>query len=159
MTVRVGLGFDSHRFAPGDAGRALILGGVVIEGHPGLLGHSDGDVIAHAVADAVLGAAGLGDLGSHFPDTDDVWAGADSMDLLRRVAREVAAAGWSAGNVDCTVVAEAPLLAEHRPAMEKQLSDAVGAPVTVKAKRAEGMGALGRTEGMACWAVALLEGP
>ena len=159
MTMRVGLGFDSHRFAAGDAGRALVLGGVAIEGHPGLVGHSDGDVIAHAVADALLGAAGLGDLGSHFPDNAAVWAGADSIELLGRVAREVIAAGWSPGNVDCAVVAEAPLLAEHRPAMERQLSDAVGAPVTVKAKRAEGMGALGRAEGMACWAVALLEAP
>ena len=131
--------------------------GCAIEGSRGLAGHSDADVVAHAAADALLGAAGLGDLGQHFPDTDPAWAGADSMDLLRRVAALVAEAGWQVGNVDCAVVLEAPRLAPHRDAMQAGLSAAAGGPVTVRAKRTEGMGALGRGEGVACWAVALLE--
>lgn len=150
--LRVGIGFDVH---PVDAARPLVLGGVTIEG-PGLAGHSDADVIAHAVADAVLGAAGLGDLGRHFPDTDPAFAGADSIDLLRRVAASVRGRGWEAENADCTVVLEQPRLADHRAAMERRLSSALGAPVTVKATRPEGLGSLGRQEGIACYAVALL---
>jgi len=154
MTVRVGLGFDIHPFTD-DPARRLVLGGVPLEG-PGLAGHSDADVVVHAVADALLGAAGLGDLGGHFPSDDQAWAGADSMGLLARVMAEVSEA-WQVGNVDCAVVLDAPRLAPHRAAMEAGLSLAVGGPVSVKPKRAEGLGALGRGEGIACWAVALLE--
>ena len=153
--MRVGQGFDVHPFAEG-SGRPLVLGGVTFEGERGLAGHSDADVVAHAVAEALLGAAGLGDLGRHFPDTDAAWEGADSMVLLAEVVRRVAAAGWEPANADCTVVLEAPPLAPHRPAMEERLRTAVGAPVSVKATRPEGLGALGRGEGVACWAIALL---
>jgi 2-C-methyl-D-erythritol 2,4-cyclodiphosphate synthase len=154
---RVGMGFDVHPFALAGAGRMLVLGGVEFpEGRP-LSGHSDADVVAHAVADALLGAAGLGDLGRHFPDTDPEWAGADSMGLLGRAVVLVGQAGWEPVNVDCKVVLENPRLAPRREEMEERLSAAVGAPVTVGGKRAEGLGALGRAEGIACWAVALLE--
>jgi 2-C-methyl-D-erythritol 2,4-cyclodiphosphate synthase len=154
MSGRVGLGFDVHPFSD-DAARALVLGGVTLPG-PGLAGHSDADVVAHAVADALLGAAGLGELGGLFPDDDPAWLGADSMDLLARVVALVAAE-WTVANVDCAVVLEAPKLAPHRSAMQDRLTAVVGAPVSVKPKRAEGLGALGRQEGIACWAVALLE--
>jgi 2-C-methyl-D-erythritol 2,4-cyclodiphosphate synthase len=153
--IRIGLGFDVHPFSD-DPARPLRLGGVVIEGGPGLAGHSDADVVAHAAADALLGAAGLGDLGDHFPASDPAWAGADSIDLLQRVVAMVAAARWQPLNVDCAVVVEAPRLAPHRDAMQRRLTAAVGADVTVKPKRAEGLGALGRGEGIACWAVALV---
>lgn len=155
MTVRVGMGIDVHPFSD-DAARPLVLGGVTFPGAQGLDGHSDADVVAHAVADALLGAAGQGDLGHHFPDTDPAWAGADSMALLARVREVVVAAGWRPVNVDCTVVLEAPRLAPHREEMQRRLSAVVGADVTVGAKRAEGLGALGRREGVACWAVALV---
>ena len=154
--MRVGMGFDVHPFSD-DSGRPLVLGGVKVPGSPGLAGHSDADVVAHAVADALLGAAGQGDLGSHFPDTDEAWTGSDSLVLLGRVVEVVAAAGWRPVNVDCSVVLEAPRLAPHRTAMQDRLSAEVGADVTVKATRAEGLGALGRREGVACWAVALVE--
>jgi 2-C-methyl-D-erythritol 2,4-cyclodiphosphate synthase len=158
MAVRVGLGFDIHPFtADGDDDRPLILAGVALEGERGLIGHSDADVVAHAVADAILGAAGLGDLGLHFPDSDSAWRGADSILLLAEAVRLVAAAGWRVVNVDCSVVLEAPRLAPHREAMQQRLAAIVAAPVSVKAKRAEGLGALGRREGIACYAVALLE--
>ena len=121
-------GFDVHPFTD-DPGRPLVLGGVRFDGERGLAGHSDADVVAHAVADALLGAAGLGDLGEHFPDTDPAWAGADSLELLRRVrGLRAADAGWQVGNVDCAVVLEAPRLAPHRDAMQERLSAAVGAP-------------------------------
>ena len=155
MNVRVGQGFDVHPWSE-DPGRRLVLGGVVLPGERGLSGHSDADVVAHAVADALLGAAGLGDIGAHFPDTDPRWAGADSLTLLGHVVGLVRAEGWSIGNVDTTVVLEAPRLAPHKPAMEERLASVVGAPVSVKAKRAEGLGSLGRGEGVACFAVALL---
>jgi 2-C-methyl-D-erythritol 2,4-cyclodiphosphate synthase len=155
MTVRVGQGFDIHRFSD-ETDRPLVLGGVTFVGERGLVGHSDADVVAHAVADALLGAAGLGDIGQHFPDTDPQWHGVDSLMLLRHVAQMVGENGWSIGNVDCSVVCEAPKLAPHRGEMEARLSDAAGAPVTVKGRRAEGMGALGRREGIACWAVAVI---
>jgi len=151
----VGLGFDVHPFT--DDRRPLVLGGVLLEDERGLAGHSDADVVAHAVADALLGAAGLGDLGSHFPDTDPAWAGADSVELLRHVRHLVSEAGWLAVNVDCKVILEAPRLAPHRQAMEERLSAAIAAPVTIGAKRAEGLGAIGRGEGIACFAVALVE--
>ena len=154
-TLRIGQGFDVHPFS-GDADRRLVLGGVSFAGLPGLAGHSDGDVIAHAVTDALLGAAGLGDIGKHFPDTDPAWAGADSVGLLRRAVAALHDAGWYPQNVDCTVVLEEPKVAAQRVAIEARLGDAVGAPVTVKGKRAEGLGALGRAEGIACIAVALV---
>ena len=156
MSVRVGQGFDVHPWSD-DPGRRLVLGGVVLEDERGLAGHSDADVVAHAVADALLGAAGLGDIGAHFPDTDSRWRGADSLTLLAHVVGLVEAEGWSIANVDTTVIVEAPKLAPHKPAMEKRLAEVVGAPVSVKAKRAEGLGALGRGEGVACLAVALLQ--
>ena len=154
--IRVGLGFDVHPFSD-DESRPLVLGGVTFDGEHGLAGHSDADVVAHAVADAVLGAAGLGDIGSLFPDTDPAWSGADSIGLLRQAVDAATEAGWRVVNVDCSVVLEAPKLAPHRDAMQARLGDAVGAAVSVKAKRAEGLGALGRGEGVACWAVALVE--
>ncbi len=153
--MRVGNGFDVHRFAD-DPARPLVLGGVRFEG-AGLVGHSDADVVAHACAEALLGPAGLGDLGTHFPDTDEQWAGADSIALLAEVARRVRDAGWEPVNIDCSVVAERPKLAPRRDEMQERLSEAVGAPVTVAGRRAEGLGALGRVEGVACFATALLE--
>ena len=156
MSIRVGMGFDVHPFSD-DPTRALVLGGVTLAGERGLAGHSDADVIAHAAADALLGAADLGDLGEHFPDTDPAWRGVDSMDLLARVVDLVTAHGWGVGNVDLTVVTEAPKLAPHRSAISAKLRAVVGAPVAVKGKRAEGLGSLGRREGIACWAVALVE--
>ena len=156
MSVRVGLGFDVHPFSD-DPARALVLGGVRVGDGRGLAGHSDADVIAHAVADALLGAAGLGDLGGRFPDTDPEWAGADSLRLLARVVDDLQAAGCRTVNVDCAVLLEAPRLAPHREQMQQRLGDVVGADVSVKAKRPEGLGALGRAEGVACWAVALVE--
>ena len=155
--IRVGQGFDVHPFSD-DPARPLVLGGVTFPEGPGLAGHSDADVVAHAVTDALLGAAGLGDIGQHFPDTDPAWAGADSIELLCRAVADVRAAGWQPQNVDCTVVLETPKLAPHRDAMSGRLSAAVGAPVTIKGKRAEGVGALGRGEGIACFAVALVTG-
>lgn len=151
--MRVGIGIDVHPFADD---RALVLGGVRFDGERGLAGHSDADVVAHAVAEALLGAAGLGDLGAHFPDTDPHWAGADSLDLLTEAARRLAEAGWRTGNVDCSVVLEAPRLAPHRAEMEARLSAAAAGPVSVKATRPERLGALGRGEGVACLAVALV---
>jgi 2-C-methyl-D-erythritol 2,4-cyclodiphosphate synthase len=153
--IRVGQGFDVHAFSP-DPDRPLVLGGVRFEGETGLAGHSDADVIAHAVTDALLGAAGLGDIGEHFPDTDPQLAGADSLGLLERAVADVRAAGWQPQNVDCTVVLERPRVAPRRSEIEKRLSEAAGAPVTVKGKRPEGLGALGRAEGIACFAVAFV---
>ncbi len=158
MTVRVGQGFDVHRFST-DPGRRLVLGGVAFPDAPGgLEGHSDADVVAHVVAEALLGAAGLEDLGQRFPDTDPRWAGADSLALLEAVGDAVRAAGWVPGNVDVSVVCETPKLAPHRREMEARLSAAAGCPVTVKGRRPEGLGALGRGEGIAAWAVAVVSG-
>ena len=148
MSAHVGIGYDSHRFAEG---RALILGGVEIDHDRGLEGHSDADVVAHAITDAVLGAAGLGDIGSHFPPSDDRWKDANSIDLLRTA---VAMVPGAVVNADATVVCEEPKLAEHRPEMERLLTEAVGAPVSVKATTNEGMGWIGSGEGIACIAVA-----
>lgn len=156
--IRVGLGFDVHPFA-NEPGRPLVLGGVLFEGEAGLAGHSDADVVAHAVADALLGAGGLGDLGTLFPDDDPQWAGADSMELLAHVVELVRGQGWQLGNVDCAVVLESPKLAPYREPMQQCLSAAVGAAVSVKPKRAEGLGAIGRGEGVACWAVTLVQRP
>jgi len=157
--LRVGQGYDVHAFSD-DPSRRLVLGGVDLSGDGvrGLAGHSDADAVAHAIADAVLGAAGLGDLGRHMPDDDPRWQGADSLDLLGRVVALAADAGWVPVNADCTVVAERPRLAPHVDRMAELLSGTLGAPVNVKATRAEGLGALGRSEGIACTAVVLLTG-
>ena len=151
MGARIGIGYDAHRFA--DGGR-LVLGGVEVPSERGLEGHSDADVVTHAVIDAVLGAAGLGDLGAHFPPDDERWRDADSFDLLRVVLGQLRG---SVVNVDATVVCEQPRLAEHRLEMERLLGEALSAPASVKATTNEGMGAIGRGEGIACFAVALLE--
>jgi 2-C-methyl-D-erythritol 2,4-cyclodiphosphate synthase len=159
---RVGLGFDVHPFA--DSG-TLVLGGVELEG-PALAGHSDADAVAHAVADALLGAAGLPDLGTLFPADEERYHDASSIQLLRDVAARVAAAGWQLVNIDVVLAAERPALASHVGAMASNLSGALvalfpepGAQrlVTVKPKRGEGLGAIGRAEGIAVWAVALLD--
>lgn len=154
--LRIGHGFDVHRFSD-DPDRRLVLGGVEFPGERGLHGHSDADAVAHAVADALLGAAGLGDLGQQFPDTDPTYAGADSMQLLARVVELVHSDGWAIANVDCSTVCERPKLAPRRDEMRRRLSEIVGAPVTVSGRRAEGLGAIGRVEGVACFAVALLQ--
>jgi 2-C-methyl-D-erythritol 2,4-cyclodiphosphate synthase len=155
--LRIGQGLDVHHFSD-TPGRPLVLGGVTItgEGAVGLEGHSDADAVAHAIADAVLGAAGLGDLGRHAPDTDPKWRNADSMEILARIDR-ARGAGWVPVNADCTVVAERPRLAPFVDQMAARLADVLGAPVNVKATRAEGLGALGRAEGIACTAVVLME--
>ncbi len=151
--MRFGLGIDTHRFAEG---RPLILGGVEIPHDRGLAGWSDADVLAHAVTDAVLGAAALGDIGQHFPDTDERWKGADSLALLREAVSRVEAEGWQVEFVDATVMLERPKVAPHREAIMAALSEAVGAPVHVKATTGEGMGFVGREEGVAALAVATL---
>jgi 2-C-methyl-D-erythritol 2,4-cyclodiphosphate synthase len=153
--IRVGQGFDVHRHSD-DPARPLVLGGCRFDGERGLDGHSDADVAAHAAADALLGAAGLGDLGRHFPDTDDRWAGADSLMILAATADMVREAGWTIGNVDVKVVCERPKLAPRKDEMERNLTRAVGAPVGVAGRRAEGLGAVGRQEGIAAWAVAVI---
>jgi 2-C-methyl-D-erythritol 2,4-cyclodiphosphate synthase len=152
--VRTGLGLDTHAFA---AGRPLILGGVDIPHDQGLAGHSDADVLTHAVIDALLGAAGLGDIGQHFPDTDPQFKDADSMRLLRTVVAELGERGLAIGNVDATVMLERPKLAPHREAIRAALADALGLPadaVNVKATTGEAMGFVGRGEGAAAMAVA-----
>ncbi len=151
MSARVGIGYDSHRLAEG---LPLVIGGVRIEFDRGLDGHSDADVLAHAVTDAVLGAAGAGDIGSHFPPTDERWRDADSIELLRTV---VAGLGGRVVNVDATVICERPPIGPHRGKIESLLSAAVGAPVSVKATTNEGLGAIGREEGIAAIAVASFE--
>jgi 2-C-methyl-D-erythritol 2,4-cyclodiphosphate synthase len=153
----IGFGYDTHRLV---AGRPLIIGGVHVEHDVGLEGHSDADVLTHAIIDAILGAAGLGDIGEHFPDTDERWRGADSIDLLRRAGELVAGEGLRVVNVDATVVLERPKLAPHRAAMRGRLAAALGLDeraVNVKATRGEGMGFVGRGEGASALAVASLE--
>lgn len=154
MTVRAGLGVDTHRFAPG---RRLVLGGVEIPFERGLAGHSDADVLAHAVTDAILGAAALGDIGEHFPDTDPRWRDADSIVLLREVVALAGREGWRVAHVDATVMLERPKLAPFRAEIAARLADATGASVSVKATTGEGMGFVGREEGVAALAVATLE--
>jgi 2-C-methyl-D-erythritol 2,4-cyclodiphosphate synthase len=156
MQVRVGNGFDIHRFEDAPSGRVLVLGGVSFPGERALVGHSDADVIAHAIADALLGAAGLGDIGMHYPDTDPIWKGADSLAILADVVLKVKDDGWQVGNVDCSVVCESPKIAPHREEMMTALSQVVGAPVSVKGRRSEQLGAIGRGEGIMCFASALL---
>jgi 2-C-methyl-D-erythritol 2,4-cyclodiphosphate synthase len=156
VSFRVGLGYDVHAFAED---RVLVLAGVRLDG-PGLAGHSDADVVAHAVADALLGPAGLPDLGTLFPASDDQHRDAASMELLREVVSRVRAAGWTVANVDVVIAAEHPKLAPHLEAMAGRLGPVLGgAFVSVKPKRGEGIGMVGRGEGIACWAVALLEKP
>lgn len=155
MEIRTGNGFDIHTFSD-DPDRVLVLGGLVFEGERALYGHSDADVISHAIGEALLGAAGLGDLGSHFPDDDERWSGADSIELLDEIVTMVTTEGWQVTNVDCSVIAERPKLAPVRSAMQDLLAKHVGAPVSIKGRRAEGLGALGRSEGIACMASVLL---
>jgi 2-C-methyl-D-erythritol 2,4-cyclodiphosphate synthase len=152
-----GIGYDCHRFA---AGRALVLGGVQVEHDRGLAGHSDADVLTHAIIDAMLGAAALGDIGEHFPDTDPRYAGADSIELLRATVALVAGAGLVITHVDATVVLERPKLAPIRDAMRARLAAALGLDlrhVSVKATRGEGMGFIGREEGIAALAIATVD--
>lgn len=155
LRIRVGVGIDFHKFS-NDPERKLILGGVEFPGEPGLEGHSDADLVSHACADALLGAAGLGDIGTYFPDTSEDFKGANSLELLSEVIQKITDQGWAVANLDCAVVTERPRVNPNRGEMEAKLGAVVGAPVSVKATRAEGMGALGRLEGMGCWATALL---
>jgi 2-C-methyl-D-erythritol 2,4-cyclodiphosphate synthase len=158
VTPRAGIGFDSHRL---EAGRRLVLGGVEIEGAPaGLAGHSDADVLTHAVIDALLGAAGLGDIGQHFPDTDERWRDADSLDLLRAVVQQLGEAGYRPANIDATLACEQPKLAPFRDEMRTRLADAVGldpSAVNVKFTTGERMGFVGRGEGIAALAIATVD--
>jgi 2-C-methyl-D-erythritol 2,4-cyclodiphosphate synthase len=155
--LRVGIGIDAHAFA---AGVPLVLGGVAIEHGRGLAGHSDGDVIAHALIDALLGAAGLGDIGSLFPSDDERWKDADSLDLLARAYGEVKGAGWALVNADCVLIGEEPRIAGRRRKMQERLAAALGVEpgcVAVKATTTDGLGFAGCGEGLAAQAVALLE--
>ena len=154
--MRIGQGYDVHRLVEG---RKLILGGVEVPNELGLLGHSDADVLAHAIMDALLGAAGMGDIGRHFPDNDPAYAGADSLNLLAIVVEKIAAAGWKVGNVDSTIVAQRPKLANYLPQMQENLAHAMKIQVNqvnVKATTEEKLGFTGSGEGMAAQAVALL---
>jgi 2-C-methyl-D-erythritol 2,4-cyclodiphosphate synthase len=151
--MRTGIGIDTHRF---EDGRRLVLGGVEIPGERGLAGHSDADVLTHAIVDALLGAASLGDIGELFPDTDELWRDADSMALLRDVLGRVQEAGWVVAHVDATVVLERPKLAPHRDAIRESLASVLGS-VNVKFTTGEKMGFVGREEGAAALAVATLE--
>ncbi|WP_295521937.1 2-C-methyl-D-erythritol 2,4-cyclodiphosphate synthase [Limnohabitans sp. Rim8] len=156
MNIRIGEGWDVHALVPG---RKLVLGGVEIPHSSGLLGHSDADVLLHAITDAVLGAAGLGDIGRHFPDTDAKFRGADSSVLLAEAMRRVRDTGWELVNVDCTIVAQAPKLAPHMAAMNASVAKALGVQteqVNVKAKTAEKLGPVGMGQSMEARAVALL---
>jgi 2-C-methyl-D-erythritol 2,4-cyclodiphosphate synthase len=154
--IRVGQGFDVHALVEG---RPLIMGGVTIPYHLGLLGHSDADVLLHAITDALLGAAGLGDIGRHFPDTDDKWKGADSRVLLRGAMEGVKAAGWRVANVDATIICQAPKIMPHAPAMVANIAQDLGineVQVNIKGKTTEKLGFTGRGEGIAAQAAALL---
>lgn len=150
MSTRSGIGWDSHRLVPG---RPLILGGVTLDHDRGLDGHSDADVLAHAVTDALLGAAGLDDIGAHFPDSDPAFAGADSLGLLREAVARARAAGFVATHADTTLLMERPKLAPYREAIRANLTEALGAQVNVKASTGEGIGFVGREEGVAALAV------
>lgn len=157
MKLRIGHGYDVHRLTEG---RALILGGVAVPYEKGLLGHSDADVLTHAVMDALLGAAGLGDIGRHFPDSDPAYAGADSMKLLDHVMALLREKGWQVGNADATILAQKPKLAPYIPEMRRRLAAGLGVPedqVNVKATTEEKLGFTGSGEGMAAHAVCLLE--
>ena len=155
--IRIGTGFDSHRL---EEGRKLILGGVEITHSRGLLGHSDADVIVHAIIDALFGSIADGDIGQHFPDTDPKWKGADSIELLKTAAGRLKSLGWKIVNTDATVIAQEPKLGPHIQKMRERIAEAMGVEkqqVSIKAKTNEGMGALGRREGIAVHAVALVE--
>ena len=155
--IRVGIGYDSHRF---EEGRPLVLGGIRIPHPRGLAGHSDADAVAHALIDAMLGAAAAGDIGQHFPDTDPKWKGADSMELLRSAHQLVRERGYALAQADLTIIIQQPRLAPHLAAMAAKLAERLGAPpgsVSLKAKTNEGMGFIGRGEGIAVIAVATLE--
>lgn len=157
MNIRIGHGFDVHAFA---AGRRLVIGGVEIPHELGLAGHSDADVLLHAICDALLGAAGLGDIGRHFPDTDARYKGIDSRELLREVVARLAAEGWRAGNVDATIIAQAPRMAPHIAQMREHIATDLGvavASVNVKATTTERLGFTGRGEGIAAEAVCLIQ--
>ena len=154
-SFRIGHGFDVHPYSD-DPDRHLILGGVAFPDEKGLAGHSDADVVAHAVTDAILGAAGLGDIGEHFPDTEESLAGANSIELLERAVSAARAHGWTPVNIDCTVVVDSPKISSVRDDMQHNISVAAGAPVTVKGTRTEGIGSLGRGEGIAAMAVVLV---
>ena len=156
MDLRVGHGHDTHRLT---RGRSLILGGVAIDYERGLEGHSDADVLLHAIIDALFGAAGLGDIGQRFPDTDSQWAGADSAALLTTAVREVRGKNWKIANLDCTISAEEPRLSPHRTAIRNRLAELLGIPpesVNVKAKTGEGVGPVGRKEAISADAIVLL---
>lgn len=157
MPYRIGQGYDVHALVPG---RPLVLGGVTIPHARGLLGHSDADALLHAITDALIGAAALGDIGRHFPDTDPRWRGADSADLLAAAARMVAERGWRIGNVDASIIAQAPRLAGYIPAMRRRIADTLSLDldrVNVKARTGERLGAVGRGECIEAQAVVLLE--
>lgn len=155
MSIRVGIGVDAHALADGVP---LVLGGVRVDHPRGLAGHSDGDVVAHALVDAVLGAAGLGDIGSLFPPGDERFRGADSVELLREAYRQARGAGWRLVNADCVLVGEEPKIAPHREEMRRRLGEALeGGDVNVRATTTDGLGFPGRGEGLAAYAVALLE--
>ena len=159
MSDRAGIGFDSHRL---EDGRPLVLGGVEIPSERGLAGHSDADVLTHAVIDALLGAAGLGDIGQHFPDTDDAWKGADSLNLLSEVCTFLEDHGWTVHHVDCTLICEAPKMGPYRDDIRRSLAATIGIKpidVNVKFSTNEGMGFVGRGEGMAALAVASVGRP
>ena len=155
--MRIGHGYDVHRLVEG---RNLILGGVKIDYEKGLLGHSDADVLLHAVSDALLGAAGLGDIGRHFPDTDPTYKGADSLKLLAQVGEKLRSAGYGVGNIDVTMIAQRPKLKDYIPQMEENIASALGiaaAQVNVKATTEEKLGFTGTGEGMSCHAVCLID--
>jgi 2-C-methyl-D-erythritol 2,4-cyclodiphosphate synthase len=158
MNLRVGQGFDVHALVPG---RKLIIGGVDIEHERGLLGHSDGDVLLHAICDALLGAAGLGDIGQHFPDSDGRYRGANSLSLLAEVEQRLSALRWSVVNVDSTIIAQAPRMAPHVPQMVRNIAETLrvaSSQVNVKAKTTERLGFTGRGEGIAAQAIAMIRG-
>lgn len=159
-TTRVGMGYDVHAFAPREAGRSLVLGGVAIPHDRGLAGHSDADVLIHALVDALLGAAGLGDIGTHFPSSDARWQDAPSTAFLAYTRDLLRQAGWRVVNVDATVVAQQPRLSPHVPAMRARLAEELGIAlddISVKSKTTDGLGFAGRGEGIACYAVALID--
>ncbi len=154
MLQRIGSGFDVHRY---EEGRPMVLGGVTIPYEKGLKGHSDADVVRHAVMDSMLGAAGMGDIGEHFPDSDDRYKGISSMELLRRVAEMIAGAGYTVGNIDVTVICEEPKIGPHKQAMKDAVRSVLGdVDINIKGTTTEGLGYTGRKEGIACHSICLL---